>query len=420
MLCRNNKLGYDFSMQIYRFTQEGAEIAKRSGLDEFAGKLGIDTIIGINCTALEQILGSGLLRPDWVDEDIREIFNSLPTDAEKLALLRGLSIDPKQDAWRRVIGKEEGTLFPVDKTTVHEAARAEDRLVLGGVAGYIFEQLKPELLQEERYKDFGFETISDARIFLGAYAASRYIQNREKASSNSHPSYEYSKDGLRHTVSVGGSLDGDFRLSSSSTPESSAIAPNFQRVEFCLENVETVGSYHSLEPLIAEAMLVDTLTRGGKEEARKLIDSFDEVVQSRTRGGVIEFTIGNFADYGDSASSSAPMELYFLKTEYTEEELKGKRDEPIFNLFVSPTAQKVSLEIRSTDEGIVLRNTHDDTPNTEGGITIFREHYVDLFSCLLSQTQRGLGRTSPLQLMEMLRIGREMLDCDGDYFASLV
>jgi hypothetical protein len=83
-------------------------------------------------------------------------------------------------------------------------------------------------------------------------------------------------------------------------------------------------------------------------------------------------------------------------------EPENKRRNPI--LISSPCMPQSPnrFEVKSLDDGIRFQGRHEEYPDPDSGIDVPRDSYADLFRALFIQSQKGLGRTSPYQLLQVL------------------
>lgn len=67
------------------------------------------------------------------------------------------------------------------------------------------------------------------------------------------------------------------------------------------------------------------------------------------------------------------------------------------------------FEIMSTEEGLRFQGRNEEDVDPDTGIDIPRNYYPKLFKALVVQAQMGLGRTLPIQHLEILQHATKIL-----------
>lgn len=400
-------------MQAYETTVCGKNIAEESGLEALATRIyetDFDNPMLTQLTDDQDFFGQENGLQEFEDLAIKKAYDGLKTDDEKIMFNRALGIDPKIDSWKRVVGQAEGTLFPIDKIQTFKDAGSEDRLVVSGLVGLQLVKFRSRccLLAKSRFKEYGFGTFAESCAFVGAYVVGKLIDKDRERLFSKEPSFSYSKDGISHTILVGGTFHGDFTITDMSFMEREVISPANALVEYSPIQDVLVSGYHSTEPDVVEAMLEHTYIHKGEQATTKLVDEFMDIIEPLLEpGGKVNFQAGNFADYGDGDMQSSLIRLKLL----TEQ---GDYKDILANQICLRSApylpqSDIMFEIISTPDGIRLQNNSERHSDEPIGIDIDTAHFGNLFASLLSQTQAGLGRTSPHQLIELTMKAKELL-----------
>lgn len=399
-------------MREYVATGEGESLAAQTGLDALANRL-YERDYDRPLYVLTYLTRDGF---GWRNDEegtqaeVRATRAKLKSSDEVYMFDRALSVDPKTDSWRHIGDYEEGTLFPIRSITSFSKASEEDRLILSGAAGLSlvnFRQRCP-LLSRSRYQEFGFRSFNEACAFVGGYVVGRFIDLESSRLSGKEPSFKYAKNGIFHSVSVGGSFHGDFRMSETWLTQSDIVSPINTMTEFSPRQSLDVAGYHSVEPEIVATLIEAEFIKAGKTAAMQVVDEFVAVLTEATNSsGNIDFRSGAFADYGDGDVRYSLTSLRLLLTHEDYDPLSRKDA-----LHSSPYLPQSStmFEIVPTESGVKFQNRDEKQEFDVRGISIDREHYVDLFRALIGQTSGGLGRTAPTQLLELVYRAKSLLD----------
>jgi hypothetical protein len=398
-------------MQSYEVTSVGKQIAHDSGLERLP----------------EHILKVDLHNPLLVEltEDYPYLFESyeeietdavqmgrkrLKSDHERLIFERGLQINSDQDSWRQIGGLAEDTLFPSPTIDRFMPARDEDRFVLSGIVGLSLVDFRQRchLLARTRFEEYGFKSFNESCAFVGAYVVSALGAIDRARIYERTPFFTYVERGVSRKILIGGTINGDFRMSESTLLTSGIISPINTETEFSPVNITGVSAYHSVEPSIVEAMLLQEVLKGDRQRLTGLVDEFidgyNDLYQSLSEqareAANNPFNTG-FADYGmrDDVDDTV------FKIKMLLEDKLRRNSDTFYESIIYPGSRDITFEIVSLDNGIRLQNigyydnnNNDITPF----IDIDRQYFGDLFKTLLLQAQAALGRTSPQQLIKLI------------------
>jgi len=83
----------------------------------------------------------------------------------------------------------------------------------------------------------------------------RFIDLESSRLRAKEPSFKYAKNGILHSVSVGGSFHGDFLMSETRLPQSDIVSPINTMTEFIPKQSLDVAGYHSVEPEIVATLI---------------------------------------------------------------------------------------------------------------------------------------------------------------------
>lgn len=405
---------YYLTMHVFQPTDKGRAIALESGLDELAIKLAESDSI--------HPLIDNLLSDRWEyypgeDDEQATVEQSAVTYVAEYAkgyeetrtLARGLAIDHEADSWRFLDENDQLTLFPHEKMISLLPAIEEDRLVVSGVAGVMLAKYKARypVLARSRYAEFGFDNHMEACAFAGAYVLGKIIDEKRKY-YKAPPSFKLRDDRIKEEVIASGSIHGDFVIGLTKTVRKGAISPAHSSVEFAPRGTVWVLGYHSVEPDIVAGMITDVYIRHGADEALQLLVDFENSLEDITGAkGTLDFKQGPFGDYGfgDVHFSLSKLRIMIERPETKQHIMK------LGNLYSAPYSPQSDtlFEIKSFEDGLRIQNRKDDFPEPATGIDVPQSHYTEFFKTLVMQTQAGMGRTSPQQLVKVLEYAKDIL-----------
>jgi hypothetical protein len=397
-------------MQSYEVTFVGKQIAHESGLEGLPEHLlEIDYHSPLLVQLTEEYSHQFETYEEIEDKAIRVGRQQLKTDQERLMFERGLNIDDEEDSWKRTGELAQDTLFPNHSIDQFMPATDEDRFILSGIVGLQLVDFRQRchLLARSRYQEYGFKNFNESCAFVGAYVVSTLCEDYRERIYGGTPSFTYEDNGLSHKILIGGSLHGDFRMSEARSLTHDIISPINTETEFSPVDGVYVSAYHSIEPSIVESMLVHELLKGDKQSLNRLIDELIDICRPLVDSeGNVKHKIGNFADYGQDGISDHLVPIEIL--------LAGEklRDEKILcETIINPGNSDDVFAVISLEGGIRFENScsnYDDEYYSY--IDINRQQFGDLFNALLSQTQAGLGRTAPYQLIKLIIDAKKLLD----------
>lgn len=401
-------------MQEYQATPLGELIAVESGLKTLASRLYREHYTNL---LFEQLTEAYPYYP--LDNDPEEIESGAVEDGrrrlthidEKLTFGHGLSIDPARDSWRYQSGLAKDTLFPLSNVNRFMNASIEDRYVVSGVAGLQLVNFKSkcELLARSKCGEYGFRNFSESCAFVGAYVVGKFYNANQVEGHGNWPSFNYSSGGISHKVSVGAYIHGDFYLSEERVMEGGIISPINTPTEYGPVDRMGVAGYHNVEPCIVESMITYKYLMEGKQSAAQLVDEMIDVLeQLMDSEGKISFKRENFGDYGDG-----DIDVFLGRVRsLIDDEACGEKlskTEVLHISSYSPESPDAMFEIVALDNGIKFQNRLIGNDSSVRGIEIGSRHFSDLFGVILSQTQAGLSRTSPHQLVQLIGYMKHIL-----------
>lgn len=398
-------------MREYVATKEGESLAAQTGLDALANRLhGSDYNHPLFILSHLTQNGFGWRNdPEDTEAEVRSIRAKLKSTNEVMMFDRALSIDPETDSWRHLGGYEEDTLFPIRSIASFANASKEDQMILSGAAGLSlvnFRQRCP-LLSRSRYQEFGFKSFNEACAFVGGYVVGRFIDLEASRLKDKAPAFKYVKDGLLYSISVGGSFHGDFRMIETRLPQTDIVSPINTMTEFSPRQNLGVAGYHSIEPEIVATLIEAEYLRSGKTAAIDLVNEFLTVLtETADSSGDISFRRGAFADYGDGDVRYSLLSLKLLLTHDDYNPLE--HNNTLHSSSYLPQSSTM-FEILLTETGVKFQNRDEKQDFDVRGISLDREHYLDMFKALIGQTSGGLGRTAPTQLIEVVYRAKSML-----------
>ena len=166
------------------------------------------------------------------------------------------------------------------------------------------------------------------------------------------------------------------------------------------------GNYSTLvEPDIVAAFIEAEYFAKGEKAALSLVDQFADVLhQQVNEEGKITYTLGNFANYGDGDVGSSLLTLRMMM------------GDPEFNPFrqkswdTTSRYSSVIPDVVPVNDGVKILNCSGSLVDEQPGITVPREYYPSLFQVFVAQAVNGLGRTSPLQLIELISEAKRLLE----------
>lgn len=398
-------------MQYYAATPEGHALATHTGLDDLAVKLheNEDDNYSPVLSYLTQDYFSLDDDRDDLEAEVQAIRSGLTTYDELRMFNRAMTIDPDMQSWRHLGDLEGDTLFPARSLIRFANASSEDRFILSGVAGLslgAFGHTHP-LLARGRHEEYGFQSFNEACAFVGAYVTGRLIELDMRELRQEEPSFRYSENDTMHTVCLTGSVHGDFRITETTTLQTDIVSPIQTMTEFCPIQEATIAGYHSIEPEIIATLIEAEYIRNGKAAATQLVQEFEAVLAEATDdSGDLKYNRGPFADYGNRECLYSLTSLELLLTDKSYHPLQ--RQVALHSSPYLPQSSKL-FEIVPTQAGVQFQNREKNQELATASIKISREQYTDLFRGLVGQTSKGLGRTAPMQLAELVVRAKSML-----------
>lgn len=399
-------------MHSYEVTERGAQIVKDAGLAHL-----VDKVLDADIPLL-----SKLVRPKrYTDFDVvndRDVYDdSDPVEhaaianAVKLArseddmrtLSRGFKIVPDEDSWRYVGDGNEPSLFSRQEATMFLPAIDQDRFVVSGIAGALLKGYRSHypILARSRYQEFGFRNLMEAYAFVGGYIVGKVVDDERPKALDNEPSFKYSAGALTNVVTAGATFHGDFRMGLTSTIRAGVLSPGNTNLEFAPKKSLWVNSYHSTEPDITVALITDEYMRNGAKAAKGLLEELKDVLIEQADGtGVLDYKFGNFGDYGDGDAQDSLIPL-IVEVEDRPSLVRERQSEILYSAPYAPKSSTL-FEIRSIENGLRFQNRREGMDTSAVCIDIPRISYATLFQTLVRQTQQGLGRTSPAQLLEIV------------------
>ncbi|GAC1391337.1 MAG: hypothetical protein NVSMB46_03480 [Candidatus Saccharimonadales bacterium] len=247
---------------------------------------------------------------------------------------------------------------------------------------------------------------------MGAYVVSKLIKAEMTLLKNQEPAFSYTDEGVSHTVSVGGTIHGDFIMTETTVMQSDIRSPIHTSTEFGPKSSLTVGGYHSVEPEIVASIIEAVYLESGEEAAKQLVDEFIEISADKKstsdprETNETPFYVPAFADYGDGDVRYSLTSLRILVTDKDYAALK--RNKYLHSSLYLPQSSLL-FEILPVKDGIKFQNRQKDFSDYSDGIFVSRDRYTSLFHVLLRQTSRGLGRTSPAQIIQLVHEAKKIL-----------
>ena len=418
-------------MRRYAFTERGQKLAKDLGLDDLANKIykedKSDFISGLVDDDYHSLYydASSASEEAGAIQDMRNAFRSI--DDQIYVERVFTNIHPEADfvpPWLYETGVQDGDerLFPIPEYRHLASADVQvDRLVLSGVIGHYLRKRHAlrSVLSEEGFARYGFSNRVDAAAFAGAYILSA-LKDRHKegcllGGGHDMPSFEVPRGGgLHHTISLGGSFHGDFRMHQTTQITKGGITPTGVRTLFAPEHTVGVVGYHSVEPSITDAMLECAYLQGGEERllgiTADLYEVANDFIQKKNASlGDDPFYVPRFADYGGGGIDYSLSWLRLMKDDKYEYNYPKNLDSGESILFGSPYLPQSStdMQIVATHDGLLFRNSGDGV--TGDGILVPNNYFPSLFKALLTQSQQGLGRTSPDQHLRIIEKCKNLL-----------
>lgn len=403
---------YENTMREYIHTKEGQALGVSTGLESIVTTLHQDSVTDYP-VAVELATSSSyssLSDEAAMDDEMSIMRNRLVTHDDLKVFDRARALDPdlERDNWRYMGGDDELALYPTPSLQVLAPASVEDRLILSGTVGLsltAFESESP-LLSRDRYSEYGFSTFTESCAFVGSYVVTR-LMSLEKGKGHFPPHrFEFKRDGLVHSMKVDGSSHGDFVLSDRTRTPDHAISPINTITEFSPENEVLVRGYHSVEPHVVAALIEDKYIKNGKEGALHFIEQCYTLLNDFAKSTPSqEFPFNLYADYGTADSSLIP----FLLETFVSGALHHVAGRALYSTVVDPFSPD-RFEIIPTEQGVRFQNRDSHQLAPSSVIEVDQEQYGDLFHSLLMQGYQGLGRTSPVQLYEVLKNARKILE----------
>lgn len=404
---------------MYKVTERGLDIARESGLEDFAVKFVADVHEKKyqHPAILDAITDPGFTigKDGVIKESIDYAFSKLNDPEEKYRCADALNID-KSRKWRSLGGLATGTLFPIREITdFHKTSPDIDKYVLSGVVGlnFVNHRNQVHLLARSRYKDYGFDSYVDATSFVGAYLVSAHTDALNKRFQiESDNGFVFTEGNVKSEISVGASFHGDFRITQTSALTSDIISPLNNKVEFSPNKGITVAGYHSCEVMLLTDLLTSTFLDGGIEELKKCIEEFEYIYNYLG----VDYRRGNFADYGDSMSDH--FALSSLSNLIEDDDYQKNAERPLTALPYLPQSPTLMASYSDDKGGLILckieESNYDIDKKTldspDRAIHIKKEHRQGFFAALIGQTKAGLGRTSPLQLVNIIEMSKGLTE----------
>lgn len=398
-------------MRSYEMTGYADAIADSSGLRAMVERLIADERLD---GLVNNLTSSWHSHSDESDSDVvaERVWLKLHDD-DKADFYKGFSVD-EAAGWHRLGGWSEDTLVALPNMKRFAGVAEEDRLVLSGLIGlqYLNYRNNCHLLARSRYSEYGFKSFIESAGFVGAYVLTRAHQaEKDKFGSllGPIPSFDYLDDGMTHEISVGGTIDGDMRLYEKQyCSDRIALAPNKKFVDFSPALETTVGAYHSTEPAVVASMLEYVLLREGRSALKQLLDDFtQQLLLIQGEDEAIGYRAGPFGDYGDGHADYELMELRFL-LESPELFQKKQAESEICSMSYLPQSP-LHFEILQAEKGLIFQNRDIRADEVGSQIELPRQKFPELFNALVRQAQAGLGRTSPLQHIQLLQEAAKLL-----------
>ena len=277
------------------------------------------------------------------------------------------------------------------------ATMASDALLLCGITLDDIVGVSPETV--ERHEKLGFRRKLDLANFVGAC-----ILTKSELFSRDFAEFSLGiQHGIEQVIGLGGSEHGDFRIRQSERYINGSIDPAGNHVIYAPKGPEIyLGAYHSVEPIILEAVVKHIDKIGMNEDQQKQI--LRTVVEEYTeaddglRGG------GLFADFG---WSDAEFQAYEIEHYYSDTMNQKQRETGEWSRVIYLPRSKYALDIKTEGKDFVLQNGtvgdgYEWLPDDKFRIAITPDFIPDFLSALLQQAKRGSGRTSDVALLNIL------------------
>lgn len=400
-------------MGMYVPTILGKEIVRNTGLNDLFLDIQKDidniplleeanTLRGSNLKTKEQIVAE--------NEAIRiaRQFAAQWGITAQRTLEHGLAIEPGVDQWKYLVEDNEQSLLPGKSEKSFKPADDQDRIVVSGVMGVLIMNLYHErypFLQEAGLSEYGFDDHMKKCAFVGAYILGESLKAFYRGVNGDIPSFTFKASEIETTISIGATMHGDFQITSSDAITRDAVNPKGLRVEYAPSRTVSIEGYHSIEPFIVASMIADVYMKKGVESANEFIKELEKNKFINQENGSINHTVGHFGDYGNNNISILSLSRLIQLLEGKSQ--RGK-DNKLFSSTQGPLSSSL-FEITSLENGIRFQSRPKNSEVPGASIDIPDECYAKLFETLLIQTIRGMGRTSPNELADVLIEAKKML-----------
>ncbi len=391
-------------MSLFEVTTYGEKIAGQSGLESLVDQLGVSNLDSPLISHLANMYVTPHEEPERVEADaIKNGLSKLRTEEEKILFERGLNINPTKSTWRRIGELAPGTLFPQNLIKNFMPATEEDRFILSGIVGLELIDFSQSchLLNRIRYQEYGFDNFIESCAFVGAYV----INLLSETPLSERPFFSFNENGLTHKISIGGTSIGDFLMTEDRTINSQIISPINRKTEFSPINTIDLMTEQSVEPAIVESMLVHELLRGGKKSLTMLVNEFTDICRPYIGfKDKVRFLFDKSPEYIRDEIDNHTRSIQILLKD------KKLKDEQALYSYTNPAQFKPEFSIISLEHGIRFQNEIFSGQEQNPTIDIDRKYFGELFRTVLLQTQDGLGRSTPNQIIEYITAVNNLLE----------
>jgi len=399
----------------YYFTEQGEQLAEDSGVNLLIKQLTKEQYEDPLLRDLDSARLFDYEREEKIQERVQAIVQGACSLEEKRAMYAALAIDVYKDMW---VSEPEGTdsegrLFAVQSQVPFVPAVEIDAYTLGGVVGmrYASRHAVRSLLAKDGYERYGFASRNEAAAFVGARVVNYMLEDRYSQGADNFPGFSIEDDTMRRTISIGGTIHGDFRLQERTELLCPVISPIGTRPEFRPIKVHAVSAYHSVEQSIVAGLLESAYRHGGSLETRFVIGVMQRTVDAfvRRQGVTTSPFAVPYADYGTDSFGTDLIRLQILISEGRDKLGTTMMSQPYW-----PQSSEL-FEMVDGEEGVIFQNRAHHNPVPGLGIELPREEYGRFLGSLLEQTTGGnsgspFGRTSPHQLLGIISEAQDYLD----------